>query len=148
VTACRRNGGSIDRRRSPERPAGSLALTRTYPTAMAALHRSAASLGATLTPGDIAIERAGDAAARRIANGKPADPVVSAHRGLRRSGRKDRFARLGRSVPRLPITKDQRSKGVGAAESRDRLMVERGRLNRFRGTPLGTVKLFAERGGP
>ena len=33
-------------------------------TATAAVHRSAASLGATLTPGDIAIERAGDAAAR------------------------------------------------------------------------------------
>jgi hypothetical protein len=30
----------------------------------AAVHRSAASLGATLTPGDIAIERAGQAAAR------------------------------------------------------------------------------------
>jgi hypothetical protein len=32
--------------------------------ATAAVHRSAASLGATLTPRDIAIERAGDAAAR------------------------------------------------------------------------------------
>jgi hypothetical protein len=29
-----------------------------------AVHRSAASLGATLTPGDIALERAGAAAAR------------------------------------------------------------------------------------
>ena len=33
-------------------------------TATAAVHRSAASLGATLTPGHIAMERAGDAAER------------------------------------------------------------------------------------
>ncbi len=33
-------------------------------TATAAVHRSAASLGAALTPGDIVIERAGDAAER------------------------------------------------------------------------------------
>ena len=32
--------------------------------ATAAVHRSAASLGATLTPGHIAMERAGDAAER------------------------------------------------------------------------------------
>jgi hypothetical protein len=48
----RRNGGPIDRRPSQarERPAGPLALTRTYPTT-AAVHRSAASPGATLMQG-------------------------------------------------------------------------------------------------
>ena len=46
VTARRRDGGPVDRRagRSPGRPAGSLART-------AAVRRSAASPGATLTPG-------------------------------------------------------------------------------------------------
>ena len=53
VIGCRRNRGSTERRscRSPERPVSSLALTA------AAVHRSAASLGAMLTPGDIAIEK-------------------------------------------------------------------------------------------
>jgi hypothetical protein len=49
---------------SSERPAGSLALRRTYPPAKGGGARSAPSLGATLTPGHIAIERAGDAVAR------------------------------------------------------------------------------------
>jgi hypothetical protein len=45
-----------------QRPVSSLARLRTYiPTATAALHRSAASVGATLSPDSVAIARAGDA---------------------------------------------------------------------------------------
>ena len=46
------------------RKATAVAVNPDLSTATAAVHRSAASLGATLTPGDIAMERAGGAAAR------------------------------------------------------------------------------------
>ena len=49
------NGGPIDRRscQSPGRPAGFAGAKPDLSTATAAVHRSAASLGATLTPGHV-----------------------------------------------------------------------------------------------
>jgi len=52
------------RRAWPREPAGSPASVRTQQPAIAAVQRSATALGATLTPDDIAIRRAGDSMKR------------------------------------------------------------------------------------